>query len=137
MKILGIDYGRKKIGLAVGDSESRFVEPLLVLTSSKFKVPAFVKTMAGRQISKLISENNIETIVVGLPSGKIDEKVKTFGKTLGKSTGVPVEYFDETLTTKDAQKLLIASGRKRKSRREKEDAIAAAIMLESYLGRLR
>jgi len=123
MKILGIDYGRTKMGIAVGFTVLNRAEPLQVLTSSKFKV----------QSSKLLAENSVEKIVIGVPGGKMDVEIKEFGAGLKKETGVRVEFFDETLTTQDAQQLLIISGRKRKLRKEKEDAVAAAIMLQYYL----
>lgn len=123
MKILGIDYGRAKIGLAVGDTLTGLVEPLAVWPSSKFKV----------QSSKFAQDNDIQKIIVGLPGGKLDTEIKEFGKELEKETGLPVEYFNETLTSVDAQKILIEIKKKRKYRQEMEDAYAAAIMLESYL----
>ena len=113
--------------MAIGDAKTKLAEPWQVLSSSKFKV----------QSSRLMKESNIEKVVIGVTGGRIDGEIKKFGETLKKQDGVEVEFFDETLTTQDAQRILLASGRKRKSRQEKEDAIAAAIMLESYLDRLR
>jgi len=133
MKILGIDYGRAKIGLAVGETETGLAEPLVVWPSSKFPP----KGRAGAvQISKLIKEMGIEKIVVGVPGGKMEKEIRRFGEQLQRQTGLPVEYFDETLTSQDARRLLIEIRRKRKFRREREDAFAAAIMLEFYLDRL-
>ncbi|HUW24468.1 MAG TPA: Holliday junction resolvase RuvX [Patescibacteria group bacterium] len=126
MKILGIDYGRAKIGLAVGETQTRLVEPLAVWPSSKFKV----------QSAKLAKELGVEKIVVGVPGGKMEEEIRRFGERLRKQTGLAVEFFDETLTSQEAQKLLLKLKRKRKFRHEKEDAFAAAIMLEFYLDRL-
>ena len=123
MKILGIDYGRKKIGVAVGDTVTKLAEPLQVLSSSKFKV----------QSSKLITDNRIERILIGLPGGRLDKEIKEFGRKIQYQAGVPVEYFDETLSTQDAQRILIESGGKRKKREGKEDAVAAAVMLQWYL----
>lgn len=109
--------------MAVGDSLTKLVEPLRVLSSSKFKV----------QSLKLIKEEEVEEIVIGLSEGKLSGEIKRFGKKLQEETQLPVEFFDETLTTQDAQDILTKSGRSRKSRRQKEDAIAAAIMLEYYI----
>ncbi len=75
----------------------------------------------------------IKKIVIGIPGGKIQAEIKKFGQEVKKETGVSVEYFDETLTTQDAQKILIDSGRRRKSRKEKEDSVAAAIMLQLFI----
>ena len=135
MKILGIDYGRKKIGIAVGDTVLKLAEPLQVLASSKFpeRISSKFNGTGAVQISKLIKENAIEKIVIGVPGGKMDEEIKKFGEELKKETDLPVEYFDETLSTQDAQRVLIESGGSRKKRKEKEDAVAAAIMLQWYL----
>lgn len=122
MKILGVDYGRSKIGLSIGDTETKLIEPLLVLSSSKFKA----------QSSKLIEEKNVEKIVIGVPGGKMEQEIREFGEGIKNYTGLPVEYMDETLSTQDAQKLMIENNKKRKARKE-EDAVAAAIMLQYYL----
>jgi len=123
MKILGLDYGKAKIGLALGDTVTGLAEPVIVWPNSRFKV----------QSSKFIKANDIQKIVIGLPGGKLDTEIKEFGKKLEKETGLPVEYFDETLTSINAQEMLLQMKKKRKFRREMEDAYAAAIMLESYL----
>ncbi len=123
MKILGVDYGKSKIGLAIGDSETKMAEPLKVF-SIKYLVLS---------IKDIVAENEIEKIVVGVPGGRIENEIKEFGEKLKKATSVVLEYFDETLTTQDAQKVLIESGRSRKSRKKKEDAMAASLMLQYYL----
>lgn len=123
MKILGIDYGRRKIGVAIGDTETKLAEPLNVLS-----IKNYVLSIKG-----IVKENKVEKIVIGVPGGRIENEIKEFGVKLKKATSVVLEYFDETLTTQDAQKVLMESGRNRKSRREKEDAVAAAIMLQSYI----
>jgi putative Holliday junction resolvase len=123
MKVLGIDYGRKKVGVALGDSEIQMAEPLAVWS----------KPEVSPKILDLIPKNKIGKIIIGLPSGRLDNEIKEFGQKLQRQTGLPVEFFDETLTTQDAQKLLIKSQKKRKFRQEMEDAYAAALMLESYL----
>lgn len=125
MIILGIDYGRKKIGLAIGDTETGLAEPIGILPSVKFKI----------QSVKLCQDNDIKVIVIGITEGEIDEEIKTFGEKLEKDTGIAVKFFDETLTTQDAQKILGQIGRNKKYKKTMEDSIAAAIMLESYLER--
>lgn len=124
MKILGIDYGRKKIGVALGDMGTGLVEPIGTAENFNFLILNY---------KSIFKDPMLKKIVVGLPDGKIDTEIKEFGTKLEKETGVKVEFFDETLTTYDAQKLLIMSGRKQKSRKEKEDAVAAAIMLQYFL----
>lgn len=122
MKILGVDYGRSKIGIAMGDTVTGLVEPCAVLKKSGFNL-----------LPKLLWENEIEKIVIGITGGKIDEEIRVFGKGLEEKTKIPVEFFDETLTTQDAQKLLQAIKRKRKYRKKMEDAIASAVMLQYFI----
>ncbi|HUV72577.1 MAG TPA: Holliday junction resolvase RuvX [Clostridia bacterium] len=126
MKILGIDYGRSKIGLATAETATGLAEPMAVVPRANIK----------KQISRIVCENSIEKIVVGLPGGRLDAEIKKFGRALEQETGLPIEYFDETLTSLDARKLLLKVQKKRKFRQEWEDAYAAAIMLESYLSHL-
>ena len=121
MKILGIDYGKSKIGLAI--SENDLAEPYLVLKNSN--------TLAG--ILGIIKDNYIEKIVIGLTGGVIDEEIRKFGDEIKTKTNLPVVYADETLSTQDAQRVLIESGKSRKRRREIEDAVAAAIMLQCFI----
>jgi len=153
-KILGIDYGRKKIGLAIGETGTGLVEPIDVLPSAKFKRQSFGKLRADLfepersrsqsrrperrrmgQIAKLCQDNDIKVVVVGITGGEIDEEIKSFGEKLKKKTGLAVDFFDETLTTLDAQKILGQIGRNKKYKKTMEDAIAAAVMLKSYLER--
>lgn len=127
MRVLGIDYGRKKIGLAVGEMKTGLVEPVGTVISYNLQVISYLQ--------KLIIKEEIKLLVVGLPGGEIDEEIKTFGRELEKEIGLAVEFFDETLTTQDAQKILGQIGRNKKYRKTMEDAIAAAVMLKSYLER--
>jgi putative Holliday junction resolvase len=125
MKILAIDYGRAKVGLAVGETETQMAEPVAVVKTSQSMV----------QISRLVKEVDVEKIVIGLPGGILDPEIKRYGKQLSKETKLPIDFIDETLSTQDAQKFLLESKKKRKFRQEMEDAFAAAIMLEFYLRR--
>lgn len=152
MKVLGIDYGKRKIGLAVGDTEAGLVEPLkTIFISSKSSgqiFQSFDKSSTPRLrleelrtdfsfFRNIIDNEKIQKIVIGLTGGVIDREIRKFGEELQKASSLPVEFFDETLTTKDAQRVLIETRGNRKKRKAKEDAIAAAIMLESYMeGRL-
>ena len=124
MKILGIDYGRKKIGIAVGDTETKLIDLVKTVPNLQFTI---------YNLQTIINDQKIQKIIIGIPGGKMDEEIRLFGERLKKETNLPVEFFDETLTTQDAQDILIKSGRSRKSRKQKEDAIAAAIMLVYYI----
>ncbi len=124
MKILGIDYGRSKVGLAI--AVGGFAEPLEVV---HYKNIDSLK----EDIKKALMDEGVDKIVVGISEGEMGKESLEFGKELGRYLEIPVETFDETLTSKDAQKLSIEAGVKRKKRREMEDAYAASIMLQNYL----
>lgn len=125
MNILGIDYGRRKVGLAISLSSS-LAEP--------YKVIRYKHTnQLIRQIKEIIQELEIEKLILGVPEGAMALEINNFGDTLKKELEIPVEYSDETLTSLDAQKLSQISGIKRKKRKEMEDAYAASLMLQDYL----
>jgi putative Holliday junction resolvase len=126
MKLLGIDYGRRKIGLAVGDSESKFAEPLSVIRFEN-------EDQAVLKIGQLAKIEKVEKVVLGVSEGKMGEETKLFGKEVEKNLGVPVVFQDETLTTQDALNLSIEAGINRKKRKSLEDAYAACIILQYYL----
>ena len=122
MKILGIDYGLVKIGLAV--AEDGLVQPLGVIQNDQ---RGFAK------INRLIEEKEIEKVVIGVSQGKIGQKAKEYGQKMVHFRGFKVAFQDETLTTKEAIGKMIEVGKKKKYRQGKEDAFAAAIILETYL----
>lgn len=117
MRILGIDYGRSKIGLAV--AEGSLAEPW--------------KVVAPGALKRILEEEKFDKIVVGVSSGTMGEEQKKFALAIGHWTSVIVETFDETLTTKEAQRLSLEVGISRKKRRSLEDAFAACLMLQGYL----
>ena len=126
MWILSIDYGRKKIGLAIADTKSGLAEPLKILRYQDIKI-------LRKKIRKIVEDLRVEKIVVGVSEGKIGEEAKKFGEKLKKELGIPVVFQDETLTTHEAKELAIKAGIKRKKRRELEDAYAATLILQAYL----
>ena len=124
MRILAIDYGRKKIGLAI--SNDKVAEPKSVI---RYK---YVKEVLAK-ISEVIENEKIERVVVGISEGKMEMESRSFARALREIIKVPVVTYDETLSTHDAQNLSIKAGLKRKKRKNLEDAYAAAIMLQNYL----
>jgi len=118
MKILGVDFGTKIIGLAVAEED--LVEPLAVIEFSGWE----------EKLKKLCQQQEIDKIVVGVSEGKSAILAKKFGQKLAKITGLPVEFADETLTTHDA---LVRIKTVTKKWRGKLDAVAAALILENYL----
>ncbi|MBI3396936.1 Holliday junction resolvase RuvX [Candidatus Woesebacteria bacterium] len=124
MKYLGIDFGLKKVGIAV--SEGALAEPFRVI---RYKD---INTLIG-QLIKIIKEEEIEKVVVGVSEGEMGRKSKEFGLSLKKVIDLSVENYDETLSTWEAQKLSIEGGVGRKKRHQFEDAFAASLVLQSYL----
>lgn len=124
MNILGIDYGRKKIGLAIANEF--LAEPFRVIRYENInKLKNILK--------KIIKELKIEKVVIGISEGEMGKESHNFSLDLSKIIDVPVETFDETLSTYEAKRLSIESGMGRKKRKFKEDAFAASIMLQSYI----
>ena len=121
MKTLGIDYGRSKIGVAIGIGS--FAEPLKVIHADSF-------SDAIQKLEKEIETEKPDKIIVGISEGEMAEESKKFAEKLGAVT------FDETLTSKDAQKLSIEAGINRTKRHQMEDAYAASIILQNYLDSL-
>lgn len=117
MKLLGVDYGLKRIGLAISDGT--FAAPL-------GKVSDLNNTV------RIIKEQGIEKIIIGMPDPR-NPKVKSFGDRLSQLTGVPVLYHDETFSTREARKSMIAAGTSAKTRQEEIDQNAAAVILQSYI----
>ncbi len=124
-RVLGIDYGLKKIGLALTDGE--LAEPLIVIGNKK----AGQKTLHALQL--ICQKETIEKIVIGLPESGLVKEIQKFGSNLGKITGLSVFFQDENLTTQDAIVRMIAAGKSRKARKKDEDAVAAALILQNWL----
>lgn len=122
MAVLGIDYGLSRIGLAL--AENNFVRPLGVVKNSSSLM---------KQLAVICQENQIKKIVIGLPEGKVALKAKQFAYQLRLILNLPVVFQDESLTTQEAIGKMITVGIKRKARQKKQDAFAAALILEAFL----
>jgi putative holliday junction resolvase len=131
-RVLGIDPGSVRIGLALSDPSGIIAQPVTVLTR---RSPA--EDMAA--LRRFIDEHDVDRVVIGLPrlmDGRLDAAAKTaqeFGKELARLSGRPVEYWDERLTTVAAERYLVAQGKRRRQRRADVDRMAAALLLQSYL----
>ena len=139
MRILGLDFGSKTVGVAVSDGlllTAQGVETIERKDESKLR-----KTCA--RIEELIAEYEVTEIVLGLPKnmnnteGERVEKTKAFGEMLERRTGLPVHYWDERLTTVAAEQILMESGVRRESRKAVIDKVAAGLILQGYLDCLR
>lgn len=128
--ILGVDPGTRRIGLAIADLETRFARPLEV-------VPASGEAIA--RILELAEERSVVRIVVGKPvglSGRDGPAVaeqQSFVADLRAATEIPVDEYDERLTTVMAESALRSAGASAKSRKEFRDAVAAQVMLQGFL----
>lgn len=121
MKFLAIDYGLSKIGLATSDGY--FSHPYKVISHDKWEV----------NLLRIITGENIGKIIVGVSEGKSGEEAKNFVTSLGKLTSIPLVLWDETLTTHEALNKMITADKSKKYRHDMQDAVAAAIILQSYL----
>jgi putative Holliday junction resolvase len=130
MAILGLDVGEKRIGVAL--AEGLLAIPLTVIDRT-------VEETDLERIISLVEEHKAECIVVGLPlsmngtMGTQAEETLSFSGALAKHVDIPVDMWDERLSTVTAERLLIDSGMKREKRKGKLDAMAAAIILQAYL----
>lgn len=139
MRILGLDFGSKTVGVAVSDGlllTAQGVETIERKDENKLR-----KTCA--RIEELIAEYEITEIVLGLPKnmnnteGERVEKTKAFGEMLERRTGLPVHYWDERLTTVAAEQILMESGVHRENRKAVIDKVAAGLILQGYLDCLK
>jgi len=132
MKHLGVDYGKARIGLAISDESGMIATPLLVIERTA------PETDLAR-IAELVAEQKVERIVVGMPlalsghAALAAETVRKFVEALSARVEVPLEVWDERLTTAQAERAMIAGEVSRKRRKKRIDAVAAQIMLQSYL----
>lgn len=122
--LLGIDYGDRKVGVAI--SGGLLAAPLDVV---RFKSEESLLNA----LSRFIHKEHVDEIVVGVSAQESAQKALHFGETLKKHFHLPVHFQDEALSTVEAQMLSREAGMKRAKRKKKEDAFAAALILQSYL----
>jgi putative Holliday junction resolvase len=132
MRLLGVDYGTKRVGLSISDADRKIASPLSIHHRRGERQDA-------RRFQELAKEERIGGIVVGLPvrttgsEGSKAAEARAFGVWLQKETGLPVVFWDERFTTADAEQLLQEAGLTSKRRKARIDMVAAQIMLQSYL----
>lgn len=129
-RLLGIDYGDRRVGLALGDPTGTFARPYRTVESSS----RLIETLQS-----VIRKEEIDGIVLGLPRnmdgtlGRKAEQVLEFKKRLESEVGLAVETWDERLTTAEANRILDLAGVSPRDRRRTVDQVAAQILLQSYL----
>jgi len=130
-RYLGIDYGTKRIGIAISDGLGLTARPLDVVT--RRDLPEFLRV--------LVEEHTIDQVVVGLPTalggheGESAAGARALAEEVGEILGVPVEMIDERFTSRMAESALLEGGMKRRQRKETVDKVAAAIILQTFLDR--
>ena len=135
MRILGLDFGSKTVGVAVSDELLITAQGVEIV---RRKSPAKLRQTLAR-IEEIIKEYNVEKIVLGYPKnmnnteGERCEKTREFGAMLNRRTGLEVIYWDERLTTVAADRSMMVSGIRRENRKEYVDDIAAIFILQGYL----
>lgn len=135
MRIMGLDYGSKTVGVALSDALLLTAQPIEMIERPQEN--KLRRTLA--RIESLCGEHQVERIVVGFPKnmnntiGDRAEKSQEFAEMLKKRTGLPVVMWDERLTTVAAERSLIESGVRREHRKAYVDQIAAVLILQGYL----
>lgn len=135
VRILALDYGTKRIGVAISDELKIIAQPLEYVPAEPFA--EFLARLA-----EIIRNKEVEAVVVGLPRnmdgtyGPAAAKVREFVAALRPNVTTPIHTWDERLTTAQAQRVLIEGGVRRRDRKQTVDKTAAAILLQSYLDHL-
>jgi putative Holliday junction resolvase len=132
MRILALDHGTRRIGVAISDETKTIAQPLEYIPAEPFA--DFLQ-----RLDELLTEKQVELILIGMPRnmdgtyGPAAEKVRIFVEALKLDLTVPIKLWDERLTSSMANRVLIEGGVRRDKRKEKVDKMAAAILLQSYL----
>ncbi len=132
MRVLGLDIGHKRIGVAISDPLGITAQGLTVIDYTE-------ESQALQKLAAICKEYDVERIVAGLPlnmdgsSGEAVKFVEQFARKLKEWTGLPVIMVDERLSSRAAERALISGGMRRRGRKAVKDKVAAAIILELYL----
>lgn len=132
MRIIGIDYGQKRIGLAMSDPLGITSQPLPFLPND---------SKIFHTLEKMVRENQVQEIVVGLPitmkgtPSEMTTEVEKFASKLQEFVEIPIFLQDERLSTMESEKILISADVSRAKRKEVRDSMSASIILQDYLER--
>lgn len=135
MRILALDHGTKRVGVAVSDELKMIAQPLEFILAEPF-----ADFLA--RFKEILLEKEVELILLGMPRnmdgsyGPAALKVREFASALQAVVAIPIQFWDERLTSVQAQRFLIEGGVRRAQRKQKVDKTAAAILLQSYLDSL-
>ena len=132
MRILAIDYGSTRIGLALSDPTGTLARPLPF-------VPAKADAKLARELAELAKKEEVHLILLGLPRhmdgsfGEAAALVQAFAATLGQATPIPIQLIDERLSTVQASRQLQEAGKNTRKQRNQIDSEAACVLLQGYL----
>ncbi len=132
MRVLGIDVGTRRIGVALSDPTGTIAQSLTVIPRTGWKAVL-------AEIRRLVDAHGVEHIVVGLPlrldatEGDAAREARAFAARLAAALPVPVVMQDERLSTAEAERAMVAQDVRREERRQRRDAVAAALFLQTYL----
>ena len=132
MRIMALDIGEKRVGIALSDPGESVASPVCVLPADEVRSNA-------RPFRQLVEDWEPELLLCGLPytlageEGPQARKIRDFAEIVGKSTGIPVEFADERLSSAEAKRNLREKGLSEKAMRGKVDMIAASLFLQSWL----
>jgi putative Holliday junction resolvase len=132
MRILAVDHGEKRIGLALSDPTGSIASPLTVLKHTS-------RLMDAAQVANIASENEVGLIIVGQSFDEegnpnlAGRRAANFAEILKEQTDIPVELVDESFSTNDAQRTVIEMGVSRKRREGHHDSLEAVMILRSYI----
>jgi putative holliday junction resolvase len=130
-RVLGIDHGSRRVGLALSDPLRIAAHPFLVIP----------RQGAIDRILEVIAEHEVTEIVIGLPAqlgggeGDSARAARDFAEELEKSTSLPIHLVDERFTSKIAENVMLEAGARRRTRRENVDKVAATVILQAFLDR--
>jgi putative Holliday junction resolvase len=128
-RVLGVDYGTKRVGLAISDGIGLTARPLTVVSPGQLM----------DTLETLSQQYDIDEIVIGLPTGlrghegESANRARLLGAQIGETMEVDVIYVDERFTSRMAESTLLEAGMRRRDRKETVDKVAAAIILQTYL----
>lgn len=132
MRILALDIGEKRIGVAISDPSGRVATPLVVIDTAS-------ATRDGRDLVRLVDDYEVESLLVGLPlsmdgsEGPQARRVRAQAERLARFVTVPITFADERLSSAEASRRMSEAGASERSQRGSVDMVAAAVFLQAYL----
>jgi putative Holliday junction resolvase len=132
MRLMGLDVGDKRIGVALSDPDKTLARSLRVVRRRSQEADMAL-------IATLVEEHEVERIIVGHPlrldgsAGEQAARIESYAEKVHTALGIPVVLWDESCSTQMAREAMIEAGRRRKERKERLDAVAAAVILQDYM----